>query len=165
MIPLVIAISTSLGVRNGLLIKDKLALESARNLDVIVFDKTGTLTRGAPVLSGVAVTRGITEDDLLSRSAAVEGDSEHPLAKVIVAEAKRRGLSPLPASYFEALPGRGAQAMVGGNSVTVGGPHLLSERNLAPSPELAISTSALGCLGQDCSLCGFEKWRTRRIRR
>ena len=147
-IPLVIAISTSLGAHNGLLVKDRLALERTRDLDVVVFDKTGTLTRGAPALSGVAVARGVTEDDLFSRAAAVEGDSEHPLAKVIVAEAKRRGLTSLPASHFEALPGRGAQAFVGGENVAVGGPHLLSERNLAPSSELAKATSTWAVEGK-----------------
>ena len=127
-IPLVIAISTSLGAQNGLLVKDRLALERARNLDVIVFDKTGTLTRGAPALS---------EEDLLMRAAAVEKDSEHSLAKAIVAEAKRRGLSPLVASEFSALPGRGAQAVVDGVTVTVGGPRLLTAQNAARSPAIA----------------------------
>src|SRR5262249_10151986 len=77
-IPLVIAISTSLGAQNGLLVKDQLALERARNLDVIVFDKTGTLTR-APALSDVVVAPGVSEEDLFARAAAVEMDSEHPL--------------------------------------------------------------------------------------
>ena len=147
-IPLVIAISTSLGVRNGLLVKDRLALERARTLDMVVFDKTGTLTRGTPALSGVAVEPGVREEDLFSRAAAVEADSEHPLAKVIVDEAKRRGLSPLPASHFEALPGRGAQALVGGESLGVGGPRLLSERNVTPSPELARATTAWATEGK-----------------
>jgi Cu2+-exporting ATPase len=115
---------------------------------VVVFDKTGTLTRGAPVLSGVVVATGVTEDDLFSRAAAVESDSEHPLGKVIVAEAKRRGLPPLHASHFEALPGRGAQALVGGERVGVGGPHLLGERNLAPFPELAKATAAWAAEGK-----------------
>jgi len=141
-IPLVIAISTSLAARNGLLVKDRLALERSRDLDVVVFDKTGTLTRGAPALSGVVVATGVGEDDLFSRAAAVEADSEHPLAKVIVAEAKKRGLPSLPASHFEALPGRGAQAMVGGENVAVGGPHLLIEKNIAASPELAKAAEA-----------------------
>lgn len=147
-IPLVIAISTSLGAQNGLLVKDRLALERARDLDVVVFDKTGTLTRGAPALSGVVVATGVNEDDLFSRAAAVESDSEHPLAKVIVAEAKRRGLPPSPASQFEALPGRGAQALVGGESVAVGGPLLLGERNCSPSPELAKVTAAWAAEGK-----------------
>ncbi|MEA2543162.1 MAG: P-type Cu2+ transporter, partial [Acidobacteriaceae bacterium] len=80
-IPLVIAISTSLGAQNGLLVKDRLALERARNLDVVIFDKTGTLTRGSPAVSGVAAAPGTTEDDLIARAAAVESNSEHPLAK------------------------------------------------------------------------------------
>ena len=84
-IPLVIAISTSLGAQNGLLVKDRLALERARNLDVIVFDKTGTLTRGSPALSGAVVAPDVSEEDLFTRAAAVEMDSEHSLAKVIVA--------------------------------------------------------------------------------
>jgi Cu2+-exporting ATPase len=141
-IPLVIAISTSLGAQNGLLVKDRLALERARNLDVIVFDKTGTLTRGAPALSGVVVAPGVSEEDLLARAAAVEMDSEHTLAKAIVAEAKRRRLNPLAASGFEALPGRGAQALVHGVTVAVGGPALLTERNAVPSPEVAQAAAA-----------------------
>src|SRR5205823_11760626 len=91
-IPLVIAISTSLGAQNGLLVKDRLALERARNLDIVIFDKTGTLTRGSPALSGVATARGSNESDLLAHAAAVEANSEHPLAKAVVAEAKRRNL-------------------------------------------------------------------------
>ncbi|HET8921731.1 MAG TPA: heavy metal translocating P-type ATPase [Candidatus Acidoferrum sp.] len=147
-IPLVIAISTSLGAQNGLLVKDRLALERARDLDVVVFDKTGTLTRGAPALSGVAVAPGVSKDDLFSRAAAVEADSEHPLAKVIVAEANRRGISSLPVSRFEALPGRGAQALVNGESVAVGGPRLLSERNVTPPAELAKTTAAWAADGK-----------------
>jgi len=147
-IPLVIAISTSLGAQNGLLVKDRLALESARDLDAVVFDKTGTLTRGAPALSAVAVAPGLHEDDLLSRAASVEADSEHPLAKVIVTEAKRRGLPSLPATQFQALPGRGAQAVVNGESVVIGGPRLLSERNVAPPPELAKATAAWAAEGK-----------------
>jgi P-type Cu2+ transporter len=80
-IPLVIAISTSLGAQNGLLVKDRLALERARNLDMAIFDKTGTLTRGSPALSGVAAAPNSSESDLLAHAAAVEANSEHPLAK------------------------------------------------------------------------------------
>ena len=141
-IPLVIAISTSLGAQHGLLVKDRLALERARDLDVVIFDKTGTLTRGSPTLSDVAVALGVAENDLLARAAAVERDSEHPLAKVIVDEARRRGLALVPVSQFEALPGRGAQALVNGENVTVGGPRLLSERNLKPDPELLRAMTA-----------------------
>jgi Cu2+-exporting ATPase len=136
-IPLVIAISTSLGAQRGLLVKDRLALEQARNLDVVVFDKTGTLTRGAMTLSGVVVSPGVSELDMLGRAAAVEMDSEHPLARVIVADAKRRGLTPLRASAFEALPGLGAQALVDGVTISVGGPRFLTIGKAEPSPEIA----------------------------
>ena len=135
-IPLVIAISTSLGAQNGLLVKDRLALEGARNLDMVIFDKTGTLTRGSPVVSGVAAVPGGNENDLLARAAAVEANSEHPLAKAIVAEAKRRNLPHSDAGDFQALPGRGAQAQVNGKSVVVGGPRLLTEAKAAVPPEL-----------------------------
>ncbi len=147
-IPLVIAISTSLGAQNGLLVKDRLALERARNLDVIVFDKTGTLTHGSPALSGVVVAPGVSEEDLFARAAAVEMDSEHALAKVIVAEGKRRGLIRLAASGFEALPGRGAQALVDGATVAVGGPRLLAARSVLPSPEIAKAAAAWGGEGK-----------------
>jgi Cu2+-exporting ATPase len=126
-IPLVIAISTSIAAQNGLLIKDRLALERARNLDVVIFDKTGTLTRGSPAVSEVLAAPGVTEDDLVALTAAVEFTSEHPLAKAIVAEAKRRNVVPLSATNFEALPGREAKASVEGKSVEVGGPRLLTE--------------------------------------
>ena len=141
-IPLVIAISTSLGARNGLLVKDRLALERARNLDMVIFDKTGTLTRGSPALSGVIVGPGSDESDLLARAASVEANSEHPLAKAIVAEAKRRGLSVFQITGFEALPGRGAQAVVNGNKIVIGGPRLVRETGLTLSPEIEKVTRA-----------------------
>ncbi len=135
-IPLVIAISTSIGAQNGLLVKDRLALERARNLDMVIFDKTGTLTRGSPALTGVATVPGGSELDLLAEAAAVEANSEHPLAKAIVAEAKRRNLPTLPAADFESLPGRGAQAQVDGRRVTIGGPRLLTEDRVTAPPEV-----------------------------
>src|SRR5450755_3792261 len=135
-IPLVIAISTSIGAQNGLLIKDRLALERARNLDMVIFDKTGTLTRGSPAVSGVAAAPGPTEDNLIARAAAVESNSEHPLAKAIVGEAKRRNLPTLQADNFESLPGRGAQAHVNGQLVIIGGPRLLTEGKVTLAPEV-----------------------------
>src|SRR5205807_6275108 len=140
-IPLVIAIATSLGARNGLLVKDRLALERARNLDIVIFDKTGTLTRGSPGVSEVAAARGITENDLIARAAAVESNSEHPLAKAIVTEAKRRSATQLSAANFEALPGRGAKALVKGKSVVVGGPRLLTEAKVTVPPETEKTTA------------------------
>jgi Cu2+-exporting ATPase len=130
-IPLVIAISTSLGARNGLLVKDRIALERARELQVIVFDKTGTLTKGEPALVGVSAA---DERELLGLAASVEADSEHPLARAIVAGAKARGIEPSVATDFESLAGRGARATVGSRAVAVGGPRLLTDLGLAPDP-------------------------------
>jgi Cu2+-exporting ATPase len=90
-----------------LLVKDRLALERARNLDIVIFDKTGTLTKGAPVLSGVVAVAGTSENELLGLASGVEADSEHPIAKAIVSGADRRGVKPQPTTNFEALPGRG----------------------------------------------------------
>jgi P-type Cu2+ transporter len=140
-IPLVIAISTSLGAQNGLLVKDRLALERARDVNTVIFDKTGTLTRGSPVVSEVAVLHGGGENDLLARAAAVEANSEHPLAKAIVTEAKRRNLFISDAADFEALPGRGAQGRVNGKSIVVGGPRLLTETKAVVPPELQALTA------------------------
>jgi P-type Cu2+ transporter len=125
-IPLVIAISTSLGARNGLLVKDRLALERARNLDTMIFDKTGTLTRGEPILVDA------TDDEALRLAAAVEADSEHPLARAIVTGARGRSLAVSAASAFEALAGRGARANIDGQVVEVGGPRLLVDLGLDP---------------------------------
>jgi P-type Cu2+ transporter len=128
-IPLVIAISTSLGARNGLLVKDRIALERARELDLVVFDKTGTLTTGSPV---VVELSGGDERETLRLAAAVETDSEHPLGRAIVAAAAERGIDVPSATGFEALPGRGARARVAGRVVEVGGPRLLAELGLQP---------------------------------
>jgi Cu2+-exporting ATPase len=125
-IPLVIAISTSLGARNGLLVKDRLALERARELEVVIFDKTGTLTKGTPALAGVR-TAGADESEVLRVAAAVETDSEHPLARAIVDGARTRGIALAGATGFESLPGVGARATVDGQDVAVGGPRLLAE--------------------------------------
>jgi Cu2+-exporting ATPase len=147
-IPLVIAISTSLGAKNGLLVKDRLALERARDLDVVIFDKTGTLTRGAPTLSGVAAVSGASEEEVLKLAASVEADSEHPLAKAIVSGANRRGANPRQGRDFEAMPGSGARATVNGQSVSVGGPHLLSELKVVVPPELEKAATAWASEGQ-----------------
>jgi Cu2+-exporting ATPase len=127
-IPLVIAISTSLGARHGLLIKDRLALERARTIDTVIFDKTGTLTRGEPVLVEA------TSDEALRLASGVEIDSEHPLGRAIVQGALLRGLAVPPADDFQALAGRGARATVEGREVAVGGPRLLDELGLTPDP-------------------------------
>ncbi len=147
-IPLVIAISTSLGAQNGLLVKDRLALERARNLDVVIFDKTGTLTRGAPAVSEIAAAPGTPVSALLAAAAAVETNSEHPLAKAVVAEAVRQGVPVPHAENFEALAGRGAQATVEGRLVMVGGPRLLTEAGAVLPPEVERSTLAWAAEGK-----------------
>jgi Cu2+-exporting ATPase len=135
-IPLVIAIATALAARNGILVKDRLALERMRTVDAVLFDKTGTLTTGKPTVSGVAAVDGDT-DGLLAVAAAVEADSEHPLARAIVAEARARAGDPPPAGGFRSLTGRGVQATVDGATVAVGGPALLRDLGLAEPAELA----------------------------
>jgi len=147
-IPLVIAISTSLGARNGLLVKDRLALERARELDVVIFDKTGTLTRGAPVLADVLAVSGTGEEEVLRSAAAVESDSEHPLARAIVEAARRRGIEPARATDFESLAGRGARARVGDQLVAVGGPRLLDESGATLPDELRVTADEWAAQGR-----------------
>ncbi|HEX2050994.1 MAG TPA: copper-translocating P-type ATPase [Actinomycetota bacterium] len=127
-IPLVVAISTALSARNGILVKDRLALERMRKVDVVLFDKTGTLTEGRHALAGVAALDG-DDDALLRRAGAVEADSEHPLARAIVAAALTSGDVPR-ATGFRSMTGRGVEATVDGRAVAVGGPALLRERAL-----------------------------------
>lgn len=133
-IPLVIAITTEVGAKNGVLIKDRLALERMRLVNSVLFDKTGTLTRGEHVLRDLAGMNG-AEDRMLSLAAAVEMDSEHPLARAIVNEARERELKIPQATDFQAISGRGVSATVDGNMVTVGGPTMLKELRLTvPAP-------------------------------
>jgi Cu2+-exporting ATPase len=135
-IPLVIAISTSIGAKNGLLVKDRLALERARNLNMVIFDKTGTLTRGSPGLSGIATASDTSDEELLAMAASVEADSEHPIAKAIVTAGKKRGLQIESAIGFEALAGRGTKAVVRGETINVGGPRLLADLKAQVPPEI-----------------------------
>jgi P-type Cu2+ transporter len=127
-IPLVIALSTALAARAGILVKDRLALERMRVVNAVLFDKTGTLTRGQHVVTGT-VGVGLSEDDVLRLAGAVERDSEHPLARAIVAAAKERGDLP-DALDFRAITGRGVEATIDGTRHSVGGPALLRERRL-----------------------------------
>jgi Cu2+-exporting ATPase len=139
-IPLVIALSTAVAARTGILVKDRLALERMRETDAVLFDKTGTLTKGAHIVTGVAAvdsTDGATPDDVLALAAAVESDSEHPLAKAIVTAAEGAG-RPLPrARDFRSMTGRGVEATVDGTRAVVGGPALLRERNLSEPEQLS----------------------------
>ncbi len=147
-IPLVIAISTSLGARNGLLVKDRLALERARELDLVVFDKTGTLTKGTPVVTAIIGLGGTSENEVLRLAAAVEADSEHPLAKAIVRKAAESPIPLPPATGFEALAGRGTRAEVDGHSVVVAGPRLLGELGLRPPDDAGAVVEAWSAGGR-----------------
>jgi P-type Cu2+ transporter len=131
-IPLVIALSTAIAARAGILVNDRLALERMRQVDVVLFDKTGTLTTGHPAVTGVAGVNG-DQDRVLRLAAAVEADSEHPLAKAIIAAASINGSVPT-ARNFRSMTGRGVQADVDGRRLAVGGPALLRERSLG-APE------------------------------
>ena len=137
-IPLVVTISTSLAARNGILVKNRLALEAMRKVDMVLFDKTGTLTKGSHAVRDVFAADGDI-DGLLARAAAVEADSEHPLAKAIVAAARARGQIPV-ASGFRAMSGRGVEARLGESRVAVGGPTLIAERALDLTAEIEAAT-------------------------
>ncbi|MEX1181982.1 MAG: heavy metal translocating P-type ATPase [Gemmatimonadota bacterium] len=124
-IPLVIAISTTLGARNGLLVRDRRGLEEARNLNAVVFDKTGTLTRGEFRVVEITSADGLENDEALRLAAAVEHDSEHTIAQGIVKSAEEKQLAATRATEFEAIPGHGVRAVVEGREMHMGGPALL----------------------------------------
>jgi Cu2+-exporting ATPase len=147
-IPLVIAISTTLSARNGILVRDRLALEQARNLDTIVFDKTGTLTKGEQGLVGIATSVELSEEEALAIAAAIEGDSEHMIARAIVAAAQERGLRLPTVRDFQALPGRGVQATASGHRFQVGGPRLLESEGVRLPEAMAEHTRTWGARGQ-----------------
>jgi Cu2+-exporting ATPase len=134
-IPLVVSIATERAARGGVLIKDRLALESMRTVGAVLFDKTGTLTKGEPTVTALVATGGHTEDDVLALAAAAESDSEHPLAKAIVAAARRRELRVSASSDFTSSPAVGVTARVDGHSVRVGGPRMLEEAGQSELPE------------------------------
>ncbi|MDO5646253.1 MAG: heavy metal translocating P-type ATPase [Dermabacter sp.] len=127
-IPLVVSIATERAARAGVLIKDRLALESMRKVDTVLFDKTGTLTKGEPTVSAVDAAGGWGEDEVLALAAAAESDSEHPLARAIVEAAQKKNLSVPKASDFASSPAVGVRATVEGRVIEVGGPHLLEQR-------------------------------------
>ncbi|HEX6231039.1 MAG TPA: heavy metal translocating P-type ATPase [Actinomycetota bacterium] len=135
-VPLVVAISTSLSARNGLLVRDRLALERGRNMDVVVFDKTGTLTRGELGVVGIAAAGDRSEEQVLAVAGGLEANSEHALARAIVAEADRRDVRPEPIEGFEALRGLGVRGRMNGSEVHLGGPRLLESLEVRPPEEL-----------------------------
>lgn len=128
-IPLVISISTALSARNGILVKDRIALERMRNVDVVLFDKTGTLTAAQHVVTGL-VASDVSDEEALRLAAAVEADSEHPLARAIVRAGKEKGAIP-DATDFRSMTARGVEAVVEGRRFAVGGPKLLEDSGAA----------------------------------
>nr|WP_226802599.1 copper-translocating P-type ATPase [Arthrobacter koreensis] len=139
-IPLVIAISTEQAARAGVLIKNRMALERMRTVDVVLFDKTGTLTKGQPALTAVAAISNESDGDVLALAAAVEADSEHPSARAIVAAARDRRLTVPAATGFRSLTGRGVTALVDGTEAAVGGPNLIEAEGLQMPQELQEET-------------------------
>jgi Cu2+-exporting ATPase len=129
-VPLVVAITTAMGAKNGILVRDRLALEKARLINMVIFDKTGTLTEGQFGVVGIETVDGLSQDDALGLAAAVESDSEHTIARGIRKSAEERKLSLPEVSDFEAIQGRGARAQRGGRAVYIGGPRLLEMLDL-----------------------------------
>jgi Cu2+-exporting ATPase len=148
-IPLVVAITTALGARNGVLVRDRLALEEAREIDMIIFDKTGTLTKGEFGVVGVATAEGWDEDRALALAAALEGDSEHTIAQGIRRGAEERGLQvPQGVDNFEAIKGQGIRARFQGHEMHIGGPRLLQALDLNVPQEILRFEEEAGSKGQ-----------------
>jgi P-type Cu2+ transporter len=147
-IPLVIAISTTLGAQSGLLVRDRRGLEEARTLTSVVFDKTGTLTRGEFGVVGITTADGLQDSEALKLAAAIERDSEHTIAQGIVRTARERGLQIPRADRFQALPGVGVQATVDGRPLLVGGPALLRSRRVRVPSALSDAADQAAKRGQ-----------------
>ncbi len=147
-IPLVVAISTTLGAQNGLLVRDRRGLEEARNVNTVVFDKTGTLTLGSYRVVAVRAIDGLSESEALRLAAAAERDSEHPVAQAVVTTATERGLTVPAARDFRAIPGRGVEASVEGHHIAVGGPSLLAFLGADVAPELRSFAGETAAQGQ-----------------
>lgn len=136
-VPLVTSISTTLGAKSGLLVKQRMALESARNIDVVLFDKTGTLTKGEQAVIDVWPIKDRTQENLLHIAASVEQVSEHSLGRAIVMTAKQRGVSLSNTEKFKAITGHGVEAEIPGHgTIAVGGPNLLQSKGLEIPKEL-----------------------------
>lgn len=147
-IPLVVAISISIGAANGILIRDRIALETARNLNTIVFDKTGTLTKGEFGLVGMISAEQIDDDRALALAAALEQDSEHPIAKAIRAGAEEKSLQIPSAKEFEAIKGKGVKGKVEGDLYFVGGPQLLKAYQLTLDHDIKVHYEAASTKAQ-----------------
>jgi Cu2+-exporting ATPase len=147
-VPLVVAISTTMGAQSGLLVRDRRGLEQARNLDVVIFDKTGTLTLGEFRIVDQAVAGGLTEAEALRIAAGVETESEHPIARGIVRTAAERGIDVPVADGFRAITGKGVAADVDGVEYHLGGPALLSAEQATMPSELRAAAERAAERGQ-----------------
>jgi Cu2+-exporting ATPase len=147
-VPLVVAISTTLGARNGLLVRDRRGLEEARNLDTVVFDKTGTLTLGEFRVVEMGLADGTSEEEALRIAAAVEAGSEHPIARGIVKTAEDRRIEVPAADGFRAITGKGVAASVDGADYRMGGPALLMAEGARVSEPLRSAAEAAARRGQ-----------------
>ena len=147
-IPLVVSNTTVVAAENGILISKRAAIDTARNLNVVVFDKTGTLTTGQMGVAEMVTVDGVSLDRALALAAAVEGDSEHPMARAIRESANERELTIPDPSSFEALKGRGVRATIDGVDVFVGGPRLLESMDLVVPSALATFAGTAGGRGE-----------------
>jgi Cu2+-exporting ATPase len=134
-VPLVIAVSTSLAARSGLLIRERQAFERAKDVQAIVFDKTGTLTEGVFGVTDILPLGQLSESDVVKMAAALEADSEHPIARSIVKSAADRHLVPVPIENFHAIPGKGVEALVAGRNMKVVSPGYLKENRVELSDQ------------------------------
>jgi Cu2+-exporting ATPase len=147
-VPLVIAISTTLGARSGLLVRDRRGLEEARHLTTVVFDKTGTLTRGEFRVVDVATDGTINATEALRIAAGVERDSEHTIAQGIVKSAEEQNLAVPKATQFEAIPGHGVRAAVEGQEFYMGGPAMLRRLGVTPAAQVRDAAERAASRGQ-----------------
>jgi Cu2+-exporting ATPase len=147
-IPLVVSNTTAIAAQNGILISKREAIDTAKDLNVVVFDKTGTLTTGQMGVAGMETIEGVSAERALGLAATVEGDSEHPMARAIRSTADERGIEvPVPQS-FEALKGRGVRATIDGSDVLVGGPRLVESLDLQLPQALSDFSASAGSKGE-----------------
>jgi len=156
-VPLVVAITTSMGARNGILVRNRLALEASRNINVVVFDKTGTLTEGKFGVVGIATEKEWKDDRALGLASAIEGDSEHLIARAIRDASNDRKVDLPTISNFSAIKGRGVQATYDGKTVYVGGPRLLEKLELTPPESISNFAEEAGKKAQSVVYLVVEK--------
>jgi P-type Cu2+ transporter len=147
-VPLVVAISTAIGAKSGLLVRDRRGLEEARHLTTVVFDKTGTLTRGEFRVVDTATDGQLEPNEALRLAAAVERDSEHAIAQGLVTSAEEQRLNIPRGEQFEAIPGYGARAVVDGTEFYVGGPAMLRRLSITPAAALRDAADRAALRGQ-----------------